>query len=76
MHGNAWEWCKDWYKSNYYTICGDCIDPLGPDTGSSRTWRGGGWTYNASFCRSAYRGSIFPSDTHYNLGFRIALVKD
>jgi formylglycine-generating enzyme required for sulfatase activity len=37
-----------------------------------RIWRGGGWSYDAGYCRSAYRDSWRPGFRVDGLGFRIA----
>ena len=76
MHGNVFEWCKDLYASDYYTTCGDCTDPTGSVSGSSRVRRGGGWSYSPGGCRSAYRSDFTPSARNYYIGFRLALVKE
>jgi len=54
MHGNVCEWCSDWY-GDYPT--GSVTDPLGASAGSYRVHRGGSWSRNARYCRSAYRSS-------------------
>jgi formylglycine-generating enzyme required for sulfatase activity len=69
MQGNVWEWCADW-KADYST--GAATGPTGPASGSLRVIRGGSWGYNADGCRVAGRGIINPSNTYYNIGFRVA----
>jgi formylglycine-generating enzyme required for sulfatase activity len=73
MSGNVREWCNDWYGSSYYSSSPE-TDPQGPSTGSNRVHRGGGWGYDAYYCRVALRLSSLP-DVRGNLyrGFRLAL---
>ncbi len=65
MHGNVWEWCQDWlqpYKGG-----------RGPDhRGRFRILRGGSWTDDASFCRSACRRGSHPNHRYPIDGFRVA----
>ena len=75
MHGNVWEWCKDWHKIDYYTTCDDFTDPQGPDTGLERIYRGGGYYTSPGGCRSAYRIGGHPTGGYVGLGFRLVLVK-
>ncbi len=52
MHGNAREWCADWFGSY---AAGSVTDPRGPDTGGRRVQRGGSWDYDGGNVRSASR---------------------
>ena len=70
MHGNVWEWCRDWHEA----YKGDATDPVGPAHGTWRVIRGGGLDSTAAGCGSAQRSSTEPTNDVYCLGFRVALV--
>ena len=74
MHGNVLEWCQDWFGYSG----GIAFDPRGPDTGSGRVFRGGGWggwSSLAGDCRSADRSGDFrPAAGIDPFGFRVVLA--
>ena len=70
MHGNVYEWCKDYYEDS---LSGG-KDPKGPSTGPGRVIRGGYWRTYASNCRSADRNYCNPASRFFNVGFRFVRV--
>jgi len=69
MHGNVWEWCRDWHGP--YTPRAQ-TDPGGPAFGSRRVLRGGSWGSPADCCRSSDRQCWPPSERGNVFGFRVA----
>lgn len=75
MHGNEWEWCRDWYHAK---LAGG-IDPdlssvrglPNRDGTYSRVRRGGAWVETATFCRSAVRQMYEPERRADHIGFRV-----
>ena len=69
MHGNVNEWCWDCYGDYDASAVSN---PHGPDSGTRRVYRGGGWNDFAKNLRSAYRAAGPADMASYNLGFRLA----
>jgi formylglycine-generating enzyme required for sulfatase activity len=70
MHGNVREWCSDWFSPTYYKTSPD-MDPTGPEKGSARVARGGGWYYFGAAMRSASRFETDPNKRRNNYGLRV-----
>jgi formylglycine-generating enzyme len=81
MHGNTFEWCRDWYHAR---LPGG-IDPDLHDARStaqrsrtgdaSRVRRGGAWTDDGWPCRSAFRLRFEPDRRYDHIGFRVVIVR-
>ena len=71
MHGNVWEWVQDEYAKRL----SDATDPLYVSSGSARIIRGGGWSNNAQFLRSAIRLNAPPGYRSYSVGFRLVRTR-
>jgi formylglycine-generating enzyme required for sulfatase activity len=70
MSGNVWEWCWDRYGTY---PGGTQTDYRGPDSGTYRVARGGGWDISASYCAVAGRGISDPDFWYDDLGFRLVV---
>jgi formylglycine-generating enzyme required for sulfatase activity len=70
MRGNVWQWVEDCYKESYEgaptdgsaVSSGDCSD---------RVVRGGSWSLDPDYLRSANRSASASVVRYYNLGFRV-----
>lgn len=70
MHGNVGEWVWDYYGE--YGADAQ-TDPTGPQSGTRRVYRGGGWNDFAKNLRSAYRAALPQQNGNYNIGLRLVL---
>jgi len=78
MHGNIYEWCRDWYHAR---LPGGADPDLSGVQGVqnrdgtySRVRRGGAWNDESEWCRSALRLRYEPERDSDHIGFRVALV--
>ena len=69
-HGNVGEWVWDYYGEYPKT---EETDPAGPDSGTLRVYRGGGWNDFAKNMRSAYRATFAQDKGSFNIGMRLVL---
>jgi formylglycine-generating enzyme required for sulfatase activity len=80
MHGNVFEWCRDWYHSRLPGGADpDLHDARASATrsehgGISRVRRGGCWADEGWPCRSAFRLRFEPERRHDHIGFRVVVV--
>ena len=73
MAGNVNEFVSDWYGAWYYSTSPN-VDPAGPDTGTSRVVRGGGFYDQGYGLKTTTRGSYSASaDGAINLGVRCGM---
>lgn len=79
MHGNVWEYCRDWYHRH---LPGGVDPDLSAEKGEmnrdgtySRVRRGGAWTEDGWACRSAMRLRYEPERNSDHIGFRVVAVR-
>jgi formylglycine-generating enzyme required for sulfatase activity/CheY-like chemotaxis protein len=90
LHGNVWEWCLDPWHNNYEgapsdgrvwdegkeELYEDVLTNLNILLQDTRTHvlRGGSWSYNPRYCRSAFRYGGDPRSGGDLFGFRVLCV--
>jgi formylglycine-generating enzyme len=79
MHGNVWEWCRDWY---HYQLPGGTDPDLSFAKGQqnrdgtySRVRRSGAWIEEGWAGRSAVRLKFEPERRSDHIGFRVVAVR-
>ena len=71
MHGNVYEWVEDCHNVSYTGAPSDGSEWLGGDC-DRRVLRGGSWSLNPWYLRSANRDWFTTGDRYFLNGFRVA----
>lgn len=72
--GNVIEWVADWYDETYYKNSPE-QNPPGPEYGTYRVLRGGGYTTTGGDVRITSRSKMMPDFRDETIGFRCATSK-
>jgi len=81
MHGNIYEWCRDWYHANFPggtdpdLYLAKSTAAVNRDGTLSRVRRGGCWADKGWPCRSAFRLRFEPERRADHIGFRVVAVR-
>ena len=76
MHGNVWEFCRDWYDKDFYSRS-PSVDPENTTETDKRSLRSGSFHSVPTVSRSAQRNSwTGPKTVRYNYGLRVVVAAD
>ena len=70
LSGNVWEWVNDWHSASFRRD--DVRNPKGPDKGTHKVMRGGGWYDPADRITATKRMYAEPAQRDAEVGFRCA----
>jgi sulfatase modifying factor 1 len=70
LSGNVWEWVSDWYAESFRRD--DVRNPKGPDNGTQKVMRGGGWYDPPDRITATKRMYAEPAQRDDEVGFRCA----
>ncbi len=72
---NVREWCLDWYQRDFYAES-PYKNPKGPQTGTTKVVRGGGYLFYQDNLRATFRASYEPATTNNYIGFRCVIRRN
>ena len=74
MHGNVWEFCRDWYDKDFYSRS-PSVDPENTTETDLRCLRSGSFHSVPAVSRSSQRARwVGPKQVRYNYGLRVVVA--